>query len=46
MTTREFKVGKHVLLKMKPEKSSLKFGSCTKLTTKFYGPFDILDRTG
>jgi hypothetical protein len=31
ITTREFKVGEHVLLKVKPKKGSLKLGSCTKL---------------
>ena len=45
-TTREFKVGEHVLLKVNPKKSSLKLGSCTKLTTRFYGPFEILDKIG
>jgi len=30
-TTREFKVGERVLLKVKPKKTSLKFGSCTNL---------------
>jgi hypothetical protein len=43
-TTREFKVGEHVILKVKPKKISLKLGSCTKLATKFYSPFEILDR--
>ena len=46
MTTREFKVGEHVLLKVKPKKISLKLGSCTKLAAKFCGPFEILDRIG
>jgi hypothetical protein len=45
-TTREFKVGEHVLLKVKPKKSSLKLGICTKLVAKFYGPFEIFDRIG
>jgi hypothetical protein len=31
---------------VKPKKSSLKLGSCTKLATIFYGPFEILDRIG
>jgi hypothetical protein len=44
MTTREFKVGEHVLLKVKPKKSSLKLGSCTKLAARFCGPFEILDK--
>ena len=45
-TTREFKVGEHVLLKVKHKKISLKLGSCTKLETRFCGPFEILDRIG
>jgi hypothetical protein len=44
--TREFKLGEHVLLKVKPKKRSLKLGSCTKLTARFCGPFEILDRIG
>ena len=44
--TREFKVGEHVLLKVKPKKISLKLGSCTKLAARFCGPFEILDRIG
>jgi hypothetical protein len=43
---REFKVGEHVLPKVKPKKRSLKLGSCTKLEARFYGPFEILDRIG
>jgi hypothetical protein len=45
-TAREFKVGEHVLLKVKPKKSSLKLGNCTKLAARFCGPFEILDRIG
>jgi hypothetical protein len=44
--TREFKVGEHVILKVKPKKSSLKLGSCTKITARLCGPFEILDRIG
>jgi hypothetical protein len=44
--TREFKVGEHVFLKVKPKKRSLKLGSCTKLAAKLCGPFEILDRIG
>jgi len=33
-----------VILKVKPKKSSLKLGSCTKLITRFCGPFEILDK--
>jgi hypothetical protein len=43
---REFKVGEYVLLKVKTKKISLKLGSSTKLTTIFYGPFEILDKIG
>jgi hypothetical protein len=43
---REFKVGEHVLLKVKPKKISLKLGSCTKMAARFCGPFEILDRIG
>jgi hypothetical protein len=46
MTSREFKVGEHVILKVKPKKISLNLGSCTKLATRFCGPFEILDRIG
>ena len=46
MTIREFKVGEHVLLKVKPKKISLKLGSCTKFVAIFCGPFEILDIIG
>jgi hypothetical protein len=42
-TAREFKVGKHVLLKVKPKKISLNLGSFTKLAPKLCGPFEILN---
>jgi hypothetical protein len=45
-TTREFKVGEHVILKVKPKKSSLKLGSCTKLAARFCGSFEILHSIG
>jgi hypothetical protein len=43
---RDFKVGEHVLLKVRPKKISLKLGICTKLAARFCGPFEILDRIG
>jgi hypothetical protein len=46
MTGREFNVGEHVLLKVNPKKRSLKLGSCTKMATRFCGPFEILDIIG
>jgi hypothetical protein len=41
---REFKVGEHVFLKVKANRSSLKLGNCAKLATRFCGPFEILER--
>jgi hypothetical protein len=46
ITHREFKVGDHVFLKVKANKSSLKLGSCAKLAAKFCGTFEILERIG
>jgi hypothetical protein len=43
---REFKVGDHVFLKVKSNRSSLKQGSCAKLVARFCGPFEILERIG
>jgi hypothetical protein len=43
---REFKVGDHVFLKLKANRSSLKLGSCAKLVARFCGPFEILERIG
>jgi hypothetical protein len=43
---REFKVGDHVFLKVKANRSSLKLGSCSNLATIFCGPFEILERIG
>jgi hypothetical protein len=45
-THREFKVGDHVFLKMKANRSSLRLGKCSKLVAKFCGPFKILERIG
>jgi hypothetical protein len=46
ITHREFKVGDHVFLKVKANRSSLKLGSCAKLAARFWGPFEILERIG
>jgi hypothetical protein len=43
---REFHVGDHVFLQVKPRKSSLKLGSCAKLAPRYCGPFEVLDRIG
>jgi hypothetical protein len=39
-------VGDHVFLKVKANRSSLKLGNCSKLTAKYCGPFEILERIG
>ena len=46
ITHKEFKVGDHVFLKVKANRSSLKLGSCAKLAARFCGPFEILERIG
>jgi hypothetical protein len=45
-THREFKVGDHVFLKLKANRSSLKLGNYAKLAARFCGPFEILERIG
>jgi hypothetical protein len=45
-TTREFKIGDHVNLRVRPKKSSLKMGASTKLAPQYRGPFEVLDRVG
>jgi hypothetical protein len=45
-THREFKVGDHVFLKVKANRSSLRLGNCAKLAARFCGPFEILGRIG
>jgi hypothetical protein len=46
ITHRSFKVGDHVFLKVKANKSSLKLGNCSKLAARYCGPFEILERIG
>jgi len=41
-THREFKVGDHVFLKEKSNRSSMRLGNCSKLAARFCGPFEIL----
>ena len=43
---REFSVGDHVYLRVRPRKSSLKLGICAKLSPRYCGPFEVLQRIG
>ena len=43
---REFSVGDNVYLKVKAKKSSLKLGSCSKLSPRYHGMFEVLERIG
>ena len=40
----EFSVGDHVFLKISPKKGLMHFGHSRKLSPRFIGPFEILDR--
>ena len=43
---REFNVGDHVYLRVKTKKISLKLGSWAKLSPRYCGPFEVLERIG
>ena len=42
----EFEVGDHVFLKVMPKRGVVRFGKRGKLSPKFIGPFEILERVG
>ena len=42
----EFEVGDHVSLKMNPKRRVVRFGKREKLSPRFIGPFEILERMG
>ncbi|XP_075521428.1 uncharacterized protein LOC142554646 [Primulina tabacum] len=44
--TLEFEVGDHVFVKIAPLKGIMRFGRKGKLSPRFIGPFEILDRIG
>ena len=43
---REFSDGDHVYLRVKAKKRSLNLGSCAKLSLRYCGPFEVLERIG
>ena len=43
---REFSIGDHVYLRVKEKKSSSKIGSCSKLSPRCCGSFEVLERIG
>ena len=42
----EFEVGDHVFLKISPTRGVIRFGRRGKLSPRFIGPFDIIERVG
>ena len=42
----EFETGDHVFLKVMPKKGVVRFSKRGKLSTRFIGPFEILERVG
>ena len=42
----EFEVGNHVFLKVIPKKGVVKFGKQGKLSSRYIGPFEVLERVG
>ena len=45
-TQKEFQVGEHVFIKVRPKKSSLRLGGCANLAPQYCEPFQILSRIG
>ena len=45
-TPREFQVGEHVYVRVKPRKISLRLGKYSKLAPRYCGPFEILEKIG
>jgi hypothetical protein len=43
---RNYEVGDRVFLRVKPHKSSIKFGKGDKLSPRFVGPFQVVERKG
>ena len=45
-TSRNFKPGEKVFLRVKPKRSSLKLGKYRKLAYRYCGPYEVLQRIG
>ena len=45
-SSRVFKAGEKVFLRVKPNRSSLKLGKYRKLAYRYHGPYEILQRIG
>ena len=43
---REFSVRDHVYLRLRARNSSLNLGGCAKLSPRYRGPFEVLERIG
>ena len=43
---KEFSVGDHVYHRVRLRKSSLKVGGCAKVSPRYCGPFEVLERIG
>ena len=42
----EYQVGDHVFLRVSPTKGVMRFGIKGKLSPRFIGPFEVLERVG
>ena len=42
----EFEVGDHVFLKVMPKRGVIRFGKQGKLSSRYIGPFEVLERVG
>ena len=42
----EFEVGDHVFLKVMPKRRVVRFGKRGKLSPRYIGPFEVLERVG
>ena len=43
---KDFSFGDHIYIRVRPRKSSLNLGSCAKLSPRYCGPFEVLERIG